>query len=71
MNGLAAHLSSIYKDKYGVSRKTYYKWRNRYDKGSVEEGPHDLSRGPHTIKYEVSQKIEETILDLRLEEIWL
>jgi len=58
-------VSSICK-KYGVSRKTYYKWRNRYDRKGIE-GLHDLSRVPHTIKYKVSQEIEETILDLRLE----
>jgi transposase len=48
--------------KYGVSRKTYYKWKNRYDNNGID----DLSRVPGTIKYKVDTATEETILDLRL-----
>lgn len=48
-----------------MSRKTYYKWKNRYDNSGID-GLHDLSRVPHTIKYKVDTATEETILDLRL-----
>jgi len=48
-----------------VSRKTYYKWKNRYDNSGID-GLHDLSRVPHTIEYTVDMATEETILDLRL-----
>ena len=51
--------------KYGVSRKSYYKWKNRHDNNGIG-GLHDLSRVPHTIKYKVDTATEETILDLRL-----
>ena len=48
-----------------MSRKTYYKWKNRYDNSGID-GLHDLSRVPHTIEYTVDMATEETILDLRL-----
>ena len=51
---------------YGVSRKTYYKWNNRYKQKGIE-GLLDLSKRPHTIKYKkITPELEETILDLRL-----
>lgn len=53
-------------NRYGTSRKTYYKWKNRYKQKGIE-GLSDLSRRPHTIKYnKVTSQIQETILDLRL-----
>lgn len=58
-------ISSICK-KYGVSRKTYYKWNNRYTLKGIE-GLSDVSRRPHNINYKkVTSEVEETILDLRL-----
>ncbi|MGA7899116.1 MAG: helix-turn-helix domain-containing protein [Nitrososphaeraceae archaeon] len=58
-------ISNICK-RYGVSRKTYYKWNNRYKQKGIE-GLSDSSRRPHNIKYKkVTSEIEETILDLRL-----
>jgi transposase len=49
-----------------VSRKSYYKWKNRYKQKGIE-GLSDLSRRPHNIKYKkVTSEIQETILDLRL-----
>lgn len=58
-------ISSICK-KYGVSRKTYYKWNNRYTLKGIE-GLSDDSRRPHNINYKkVTSEVEETILDLRL-----
>jgi hypothetical protein len=65
MNGLAA-LYLVYVRRIWCIQKDNYKWRDRYDKGGIEEGLHELSRGPHTIKYEVSQKIEETILEFAI-----
>ena len=35
--------------KYEISRKTYYKWKNRYIKHGID-GLKDLSRKPHNIK---------------------
>ena len=57
---------SIICKRHGSSRKTYYKWNNRYkDKGI--EGLLDTSRRPHDIKYKkITSEVEETILDLRL-----
>ena len=42
-----------------------YKWKNRYNREGVA-GLYDQSRAPRTIKYKVTQEIEETIIDLRL-----
>ncbi|MGA7042084.1 MAG: helix-turn-helix domain-containing protein [Nitrososphaeraceae archaeon] len=51
--------------EYGVSRKTYYKWKNRYNSNGIS-GLSDLSKVPHTLNYKADTTIEETILDLRL-----
>lgn|SRR5574341_891803 len=60
------HTVSIICKRYGVSRKNYYKWKNRYKQKGIE-GLLDASRRPHTIKYKkVTSEIQETILDLRL-----
>ena len=49
-----------------MSRKTYYKWNNRYNQKGIE-GLSDISRRPHNIGYrKVTSEVEETILDLRL-----
>ncbi len=57
---------SIICSRYGVSRKTYYKWKNRYKEKGLE-GLSDLSKRPHNIKYrKITSELEETILDLRL-----
>ena len=58
-------ISNICK-RYGVSRKTYYKWNKRYKQKGIE-GLSDSSRRPHNIKYKkITSEIQETILDLRL-----
>ena len=36
--------------RYGTSRKTYYKWNNRYKQKGIE-GLLDVSKRPHNIKY--------------------
>jgi transposase len=41
---------SITCKRYGTSRKTYYKWNNRYKLKGMEGLSH-LSRRPHTTKY--------------------
>ena len=52
--------------RYGTSRKTYYKWNNRYKQKGIE-GLLDNSKRPHnTTCRKVTSEIEETILDLRL-----
>ena len=57
---------SIICKRYGTSRKSYYKWKNRYKEKGIE-GLSDLSKRPHNIKYlKVTSEIQETILDLRL-----
>ena len=55
---------SIICKRYGTSRKSYYKWKNRYKQKGID-GLSDLSRRPHTIK-KITSEVEETILDLRL-----
>jgi transposase len=58
-------ISNICK-RYGVSRKTYYKWNNRYKQKGIESLS-DNSRRPHKINYrKITSELEETILDLRL-----
>jgi transposase InsO family protein len=58
-------ISNICK-RYGVSRKTYYKWNNRYKQKGME-GLSNLSKRPHNIIYKkITPELEETILDLRL-----
>jgi transposase len=53
-------------NRYGTSRKTYYKWKKRYKQKGID-GLSDLSRRPHNIMYrKVTSETEETILDLRL-----
>ena len=60
-------ISNICK-RYGVSRKTYYKWNNRYKLKGME-GLSNLSTRPHNINYKkITPELEETILDLRLTE---
>ena len=52
--------------RYDVSRKTYYKWKNRYEEKGIE-GLSDISRRPHNIKYKkLTPEVEEPIIDLRL-----
>jgi transposase len=52
--------------RYGVSRKTYYKWNNRYEQKGIE-GLLDVSKRSHNIIYKkITPELEETILDLHL-----
>jgi transposase InsO family protein len=57
---------SIICKRYCTSRKSYYKWKNRYKEKGLE-GLSDLSKRPHNINYrKITSEIQETILDLRL-----
>jgi transposase InsO family protein len=52
--------------RYQISRKSYYKWKNRYLKYGID-GLQDRSRKPHNIQPEkVTNEIEQEILDLRI-----
>jgi transposase len=56
--------------RYGVSRKTYYKWNNRYKQKGIE-GLSDTSRRPRNINYKkITSELVETILELRLTKIF-
>ena len=52
--------------RYQVSRKIYYKWKNRYLENGIN-GLHDRSRKPHNIQpKKVTNDIEQQILNLRI-----
>jgi transposase len=56
--------------RYGVSRKTYCEWNNRYKQKGIEGLP-DTSRRPCNINYKkITSELVETILDLRLTKIF-
>jgi putative transposase len=50
--------------RYGISRKTGYKWLERYQNGGIE-GLQDQSRAPHSHPNEVGKEVAEEVLDLR------
>ena len=53
--------------QHGVSRNTYYKWKNRYLAYGID-GLIDRSRRPHDIRQsKVTPELEQLILSLRLE----
>ena len=53
-------------NRYQISRKSYYKWRNRYLENGID-GLQDKSRKPHNIQPgKVTNEIEQEILDLRI-----
>lgn len=52
--------------RYNISRKIYYKWKNRYQKYGVDN-LQDKSRKPHNIQPgKVTKEIEQEILYLRI-----
>jgi transposase len=52
--------------RYQISRKSYYKWKNRYLKYGIDS-LQDRSRKPYNIQPEkVTNEIEQEILDLRI-----
>lgn len=53
-------------NRYQISRKVYYKWKNRYLKYGIN-GLEDRSRKPHNIQpVKVTNEIEQQILNLRI-----
>lgn len=49
---------------YNISRKTGYKWLDRYQQGGIEALP-DRSRAPHTHPNEISRQVKEAILAVK------
>ncbi len=49
---------------YGISRKTGYKWLNRYRQGGIE-AVHNRSRKPHSHPQEMSHQVKESILAIK------
>lgn len=54
-------------DRYGISRKVYYKWLKRY-RQQGESGLEDLTKRPKTSPGQIDRSIEERIVKLREEE---
>jgi transposase InsO family protein len=52
--------------RYGVSRKTGYKWLERYETQGIS-GLEDQSRAPHKHPNEVVKEVAEAVVDLRRE----
>ena len=52
---------------HGVSRKTAYKWYNRYLKLGAEEGLQDLSKAPHNPTRKYGEEQISLALDLKLQ----
>lgn len=50
--------------RYGVSRKTGYKWAERYVAGGLE-GLQDQPRAPHHCPHRTPEAIREEILECR------
>jgi len=51
-------------DRYGISRKTGYKWLGRYQAEGVE-GLEERSRRPHTMAGEIPYAIRKAVIELR------
>ena len=49
---------------YNISRKTGYKWLDRYQQGGIEALP-DRSRAPHSHPNEISRQVKEAILAVK------
>jgi len=49
---------------YGISRKTGYKWLDRYRQGGLE-ALQNLSRSPHHHPHQISQRVRESILAVK------
>jgi transposase InsO family protein len=49
---------------YGISRKSGYKWLERYRQGGLESLP-DRSRAPHSHPHEMSAQLKESILKIK------
>jgi putative transposase len=54
-------------ERFGISRKQGYKWKERYELGGVEALA-DRSRAPHSHPYAVSTEIAELVVAARRKE---
>jgi putative transposase len=52
--------------KFGVSRKTGYKWIHRYNEGGVD-GLQDLSKAPNNPNRVYSQRVIDKAIDLKIQ----
>jgi transposase len=50
--------------EFGVSRKTGYKWIERFEQAGLE-GLKDQSRAPHQVPWSTPPKIQHLLLDAR------
>jgi transposase InsO family protein len=55
--------------RYGISRKTGYKWAERFKQSGIA-GLEDASRRPRTIARHIDQNMEEKIVELRTKHSW-
>ena len=51
-------------ERYNISRKTAYKWIERYHEHGTE-GLEDQSRRPHSCPWQTDAQISESLTDLR------
>lgn len=51
-------------ERYGISRKTGYKWVERYQTEGID-GLEDRSRKPHTLPGEIPYAIRKAVIELR------
>ncbi len=58
-----ANVSQLCK-RYGISRKVFYKWLNRY-KQQGESGLEDLTRRPKVSPGQINSTVEERVVELR------
>jgi transposase InsO family protein len=65
LSGVIANVTAFC-EAQGVSRKTFYKWRERFARDGVE-GLRELSRRPHTSANATPAVVEEVIVRLRKE----
>ncbi len=56
-------------EAYGISRKTGYKWINRYKEQGIE-GLKEVSRRPHHSPYKTPARIKKEIIELRKRYGW-
>ncbi len=56
--------AAVLANRYGISRTTFYRWRNRYLSDGVQ-GLCDRSSKPHRIKYRLTQGQVDQLVELR------
>lgn len=62
-NQEGANLSELCR-RFGISRKTAYKWRDRYDEAG-NKGLQDRSRRPHRSNHRTPEPVEQRVLSMR------